>query len=269
MFIVAAVQHIKIGDLTAHTSGMSYSSEDDDMNMHVDQDYGKDSDTPVLSKEEERSLVRDSTASFAGDFSFSFFVVTSKPLSDWVTMLVRRVLALYENLPEEGGKKNTTGGKQEESMLKSIKSMMDVVCLHLSDQLFDLVLNLLFDYATANAKSNAVQAFGQLIACLARVKPEQVMAKFLSPCISQVEEELKHGASSVRTTSTHAAVSSDTTLHWSKPFPPLRSVPSNRNSQICPSFVDALDMAVLPWVTFVFFFRALTDMIYLYPVVEV
>lgn len=198
MFIVAAVQHIKIGDLTAHTSGMSYSSEDDDMNMHVDQDYGKDSDTPVLSKEEERSLVRDSTASFA----------------DWVTMLVRRVLALYENLPEEGGKKNTTGGKQEESMLKSIKSMMDVVCLHLSDQLFDLVLNLLFDYATANAKSNAVQAFGQLIACLARVKPEQVMAKFLSPCISQVEEELKHGASSVRTTSTHAAVSSDTTLHW-------------------------------------------------------
>lgn len=129
--------------------------------------------------------------------------------------LFRRVFALYENLPEEGGKKNTTGGKQEESVLKSIKSMMDVVCLHLSDPLFDLVLNLVYDYATANAKSNSVRAFGQLVACLARVQPEKTMGKFLPHCIAQIEEELKHGASSIRTTSTHAAVPSDTTLHWS------------------------------------------------------
>ena len=217
MFIVAAVQHIKIGDLTRHPSGLTYSSEDDD--MQVDKDYSQDPGIPpVRSKEEERSLVRDSTASFAGDWYLLCFIVTSEPPSDWVMLLVRRVLALYENLPEEGGRKNTTGGKQEENMLKSIKSMMDVVCLHLSDQLFDLVLNLLFDYAMSNAKSNAVQAFGQLIACLARVKPEQTIAKFLSPCISHVEEELKHGASGVRTTSAHAAVPSDTTLHWSEPF---------------------------------------------------
>jgi proteasome activator subunit 4 len=69
MFIVAAVQHIKIGDLTAHPSGLSYSNEDD--NMQVDRDYGQDSDmTPTLSKEDERSLVRDSTASFAGELPF-------------------------------------------------------------------------------------------------------------------------------------------------------------------------------------------------------
>jgi len=129
--------------------------------------------------------------------------------------LFRRVFSLYENLPEEGGKKNTTGGKQEESVLKSIKSMLDVICLHLSDQLFDLVLNLVYGYATTNAKSNAVRAFGQLVACLARVRPEETMAKFLPFCINQIEDELKHGASSVRTTSTHAAVPSDTTLHWS------------------------------------------------------
>lgn len=147
---------------------------------------------------------------------FPCSIIISELLSDWVILLVRRILALYENLPEEGGKKNTTGGKQEESMLKSIKSMMDVICLHLSDQLFDLVLNLLHEYAMTNAKSNAVQAFGQLIACMARVKPAQTMAKFLSPCISQVEEELKHGASGIRTTSAHAAVPSDTILHWSK-----------------------------------------------------
>lgn len=135
--------------------------------------------------------------------------------TDWIVSLFRRVLSLFENLPEEGGKKNTTGGKQEESILKAIKNMMDVICLHLSDSLFDLVLNLVYDYGTTNAKSNAVRAFGQLVACLARVRPEKTMAKFLPHCIAQIEEELKHGASSVRTTSTHAAVPSDTTLHWS------------------------------------------------------
>lgn len=146
-------------------------------------------------------------------------VIFNSFLLDWLVSLFHRVLALFENLPEEGGRKNTTGGKQEESVLKSIKGMLDVICLHLSDPLFDLVLNLVFDYAMTNAKSNAVRPFGQLVACLARVRPEQTMAKFLSPCITQIEEELKHGASSVRTTSTHAAVPSDTTLHWSMCIP--------------------------------------------------
>ncbi|CAA7258771.1 unnamed protein product [Cyclocybe aegerita] len=201
MFIVSVVQHIKIGDLSQ--SGMSFSGDEPDDSMDVDDvDHlpeGTDvGDVPRLSRAEERSLVRDSTASFA----------------DWVVSLFRRVFSLYENLPEEGGRKNTTGGKQEESVLKAIKSMMDVICLHLSDQLFDLVLNLVYDYATTNAKSNAVRAFGQLVACLARVRPEKTMAKFLPHCVMQIEDELKHGASSVRTTSTHAAVPSDTTLHW-------------------------------------------------------
>jgi proteasome activator subunit 4 len=122
---------------------------------------------------------------------------------------------VYENLPEEGGKKNTTGGKMEEAVLKSIKGTLDILCLQLSDPLFDLVLRLVYEYGTTNARSNAVRAFGQLVACLARVQPEKTIAKFLPFCTSQIKEELKHGASSIRTTSTHAAVPSDTTLHWS------------------------------------------------------
>ncbi len=99
--------------------------------------------------------------------------------------------------------------------------MLDVVCLHLSDSLFDLVLNQVHNYATTNAKSNAVRAFGQLIACLARVKPDLVIRKFLPFCKRVIEEELKHGASSVRTTSQHAAVPSDTPMHWGRSSIPL------------------------------------------------
>jgi proteasome activator subunit 4 len=97
--------------------------------------------------------------------------------------------------------------------------MLDVVFLHLSDELFDLVLNMVFDYATSNAKSNAIQPFGQMVASLARSHPDKTAAKFLPYCITQVEEELKHGASSVRTTSSHVAIPSDTTLHWSRSIP--------------------------------------------------
>lgn len=222
MFIVGVMQHVKVGDLSMHQSGMPLTEDTPgDELMDVDDTHfpeGTDGDMPALSREDERAFVRDSTAGFAGKLLFTSLLsntVSNFLDIDWITTLFRRVLALYENLPEEGGKRNTTGGKQEETVLKSIKSMMDVVCLHLSDQLFDLVLRLVFDYATTNAKSNAVKAFGQLIACLARVKPEQTMAKFLPFCIAQIEEELKHGASSVRTTSAHAAIPSDTTLHWS------------------------------------------------------
>jgi proteasome activator subunit 4 len=205
MFIVGVIQHVKIGDLAMHQSGFSLSGDtpaEDAMDTYDDHEQlpsGVDMNQfPIFSKREEQTVVRDSTAGFA----------------DWVTSLFRRVFALYENLPEEGGKKGTTGGRLEDSVLKSIKQMIDVICLHLSDELFDLVLKLVYEYATTNAKSNAVRAFGQLIACLARVRPDQTIAKFLPFCTMQIQEELKHGASSVRTTSTHTAVPSDTTLHW-------------------------------------------------------
>ncbi|KAF8922284.1 armadillo-type protein [Mucidula mucida] len=203
MFIVSAIQHVKIGDVSMHQSGVPLTDDiPDEGRMQVDDDTrlpdGTETPTPMLSRADERALARDSTAAFA----------------DWVAALFRRVIALYENLPEEGGRRNTTGGKQEESVLKSIKAMMDVVCLHMSDQLFDLILNMAFDYASTNSKSNAVRAFGQFVACLARVRPEQTLAKFLPFCMAQVEEELLHGASSIRTTAPTAAVPSDTTFHW-------------------------------------------------------
>ncbi|KAI8995384.1 ARM repeat-containing protein [Trametes punicea] len=206
MFITSVVQHIKIADVSMHQVGVELSSDapaEDVMDVDPANSQQLPSGVdapgmPTLSRDEERALARESTAAWA----------------DWVTSLFRRVLALFENLPEEGGKKGTTGGKMEEAVLKAIKGALDTVCLHLSDQLFDLVLKLVFEYASTNAKSNAVRAFGQLVACLARARPEKTIDRFLPFCIAQIQEELRHGASSIRTTSTHEAVPSDTTLHW-------------------------------------------------------
>ena len=100
-------------------------------------------------------------------------MLTNLCRADWVTSLFRRILSLYENLPEEGGRRNTTGGKSEEAVLKAIKNMLDVICLHLSEPLFDLVLKIVFEYATTTTRANAVRAIGQMVACLARTNPQK------------------------------------------------------------------------------------------------
>ena len=69
MFIVAIVQHIKIGDLSQ--SGMSFSGDEPEEMMDIDEIDHLPEGTEIggqslLSKAEERSLVRDSTAGFAG-----------------------------------------------------------------------------------------------------------------------------------------------------------------------------------------------------------
>jgi proteasome activator subunit 4 len=101
-----------------------------------------------------------------------------------------------------------------EQVLKALRSALDVVTYHLSDPMFDLVLRLVFDYASTNARANSIRAFGYVVACLARAKPKVTLAKFVPHCIRQVEIELAAGASSVRTTAAHAVISSDTTLLW-------------------------------------------------------
>lgn len=68
MFIVSVVQHIKLGDLTKFSSGISYSNDTNAiMENDFDERQATDTDVPLLSKEESRSIVRDTTASFAGD----------------------------------------------------------------------------------------------------------------------------------------------------------------------------------------------------------
>ncbi|KAJ1310179.1 hypothetical protein OPQ81_006923 [Rhizoctonia solani] len=177
MLIVSILQYVKIGDLTQYEA------------------------PPVLllpwRAEEEDSLTRQSTGAF----------------SDWLTSFFRRVFHLLENLPEEGSNKKT-GGKSEEQVLKALRSALDVVTYHLSDSMFDLVLKLVFDYASTNARANSIRAFGYVVSCLSRARPMDTLAKFLPHCVHQVEVELAAGASSIRTTAAHGVISSDTTLLW-------------------------------------------------------
>ena len=73
MFIVSAVQLVKIGDLSMEQSGLPLSSDApaEDI-MDVDEGEqprmpdGTETGVQVLSRDEERILARESTAAFAG-----------------------------------------------------------------------------------------------------------------------------------------------------------------------------------------------------------
>jgi hypothetical protein len=89
------------------------------------------------------------------------------------------------------------------------------ICVHLSEPLYDLVLNMVFDYASTNVRSNAVRAIHQLVECVANADPVKTLAKFFPFCSRNIRTELENGASSLRTTSASSPLPSDATLHWS------------------------------------------------------
>jgi proteasome activator subunit 4 len=86
----------------------------------------------------------------------------------------------------------------------------------LSEPLYDLVLNMVYDYASTNVRSNAVRAIHQLVECIANANPEKTLSRFLPFCERNIRVELENGASSLRTTSSSRPIPSDATLHWSE-----------------------------------------------------
>ncbi|KAG6832246.1 hypothetical protein H0H92_004211 [Tricholoma furcatifolium] len=153
---------------------------------------------PRLTEEVEDALLKDSTGNFP----------------DWVASFIRRVIQLLENLPDEspGG---SAGGATEVQLIDAVTGACSQICTHLSGPLYDLVLNIIFDYASTNVRPNAVRAIHQLVECVANADPVKTLAKFFPYCARNIRIELDNGASSLRTTSISSPLPSDATLHWS------------------------------------------------------
>ncbi|CDO70270.1 hypothetical protein BN946_scf184942.g70 [Trametes cinnabarina] len=152
----------------------------------------------TLSKEEEDAILRDTAGTFA----------------DWVAAFLRRVILLFENLPEEGPN-GTAGGPTEVQLVDAVSGAFSQICVHLSEPLYDMVLGFIYDYATQNVRSNAVRAIHQLVECVANANPQKTLDRFLPFCERSIRTELEHGASSLRITSSHSTpLPSDATLHW-------------------------------------------------------
>ncbi|KAH8835425.1 hypothetical protein DL96DRAFT_1702409 [Flagelloscypha sp. PMI_526] len=155
-----------------------------------------DSDVPLTSQEED-DMLRDTTTD----------------LPDWVANLIRRVILLLENLPEESAN-GTSGGTTEIQVVDAVMAACNQICSHLSEPLYNLVLNIVFDYASTNVRPNAVRAMHQLVECVANANAPMTLGKFFDFCDRNIRIELENGASSIRTTQVSKPPPSDATLHW-------------------------------------------------------
>ncbi|KAF9014988.1 hypothetical protein BDQ17DRAFT_1418116 [Cyathus striatus] len=208
-FLVEISQYIKIGDLSSFDEPVNGGSIDTEPTLPPDTGVSipsfsmDDLDTPYtdvtprLTKEEEDAMLKDSTGSFP----------------DWVASFVRRVIQLLENLPEEGPD-GSSGGATEVQVVDAVAGACSQICVHLSEPLYDMVLNMVYDYASTNVRSNAVRAIHQLVECVANADPVKTLDKFFPFCSMNIRTELENGASSLRTTSSSTPIPSDATLHW-------------------------------------------------------
>lgn len=156
--------------------------------------------------------VDDDTTTTLGAEDYAARLTTGE-LDAWTTEFLQRVLQLFAALPDEG-KSGKIGEKHEEMVLNLLIATCDVFCSALGEDTYVRCLDLVLDYARTTIAANGVKVMGSLIGCFARADPARVLAKVVPLACSRVAQELDHGASSVRTTSTSVPRPSDTALHW-------------------------------------------------------
>ncbi|KAJ3576138.1 hypothetical protein NP233_g640 [Leucocoprinus birnbaumii] len=188
-FLVEISQYITIGDLTGYG------------------DIAPQSDTePTLPPETHLTL-----PSLSFDEADGYADLIPKLTTEEEDALLKA--RIRRNLPEEGPN-GSSGGATEVQVVDAVAGACSQICVHLSEPLFDMVLNMVYNYASTNVRTNAVRAIHQLVECVANANPEKTLAKFFPMCSANIRVELENGASSLRTTSTSRPLPSDATLHW-------------------------------------------------------
>lgn len=88
------------------------------------------------------------------------------------------------------------------------------VFIHLSDTLFDNVLDQIYNYASSSTTTH-VTVVNKLVNALTIANPQKTLARFIHACVTNIELELDYGASSLRTISSRDPIPSDSKLLWS------------------------------------------------------
>lgn len=202
--IAAIVPYIHLGDISEvdEDNGATAGSRADRAaprpQMTRDPDDSTLQDLADLTPEDVNARIRLSTGAFR----------------DWVLDYVERIFLVFNNLPEEGGKSGRPGGKIEAVIIAALMQTSSAVFTALDDKLFDATLDQIADYAASTSRPNAVGVIGHLIHALMRRGGLRVFKKLFPICRIKILNELRSGASQVRTTTTSIPFPSDTALHW-------------------------------------------------------
>jgi len=144
--------------------------------------------------------------------------INTLEFTEWVIKFLDRVLSIFENLPENFALKKSSS--TEIGMIQLLLHTCEVLFIQLSDEIHDIALKKIEDFARSHVIPNATKIFGSLCSASTGCNPDKALAVFLPMCKNAIESELKHDAGSISCLTTESsnpfsfATSSDSTLHW-------------------------------------------------------
>ncbi|CAI2164709.1 4841_t:CDS:10 [Funneliformis geosporum] len=190
IFLTHAIMGVPLRDLTegnSTESGFRWTGMDiDESEDHME-----------IDEQEEDALCKASTAAF----------------EEWLAKFLGRVFTIFEYLPQqERGKLNLHN--METGLVTVLLHACEIVGIQMSEQLQDLALKMVIDFASTTILQNATKPMGYLCSTLTSPNRSKALALFIPLCHSKILTELQHGASSTPTTSSTHHIQSDTTLHW-------------------------------------------------------
>ncbi|KLO18849.1 hypothetical protein SCHPADRAFT_819201 [Schizopora paradoxa] len=145
------------------------------------------------------------TSQNKGDKQLSF--------QSWVTKFFEQAILFVDNLPRGIQDSDESLGTPERIALISIMKACKQVIMHLSDVLFDNVLEQIFTYTNTSVTTQNIFVH-KLAGYLVNASPQKTFAKFLPACIANIKTELEFGASSLKTISARDPIPSDSRLAW-------------------------------------------------------
>ncbi|CAG8443048.1 10173_t:CDS:10 [Funneliformis mosseae] len=190
IFLTHAIMGVPLRDLTegnSTESGFRWTGMDiDEREDHME-----------IDEQEEDALCKSSTAAF----------------EEWLAKFLRRVFTIFEYLPQqERGKLNIHN--METGLVTVLLHACEIVGIQMSEQLQDMALKMVIDFASTTILQNATKPMGYLCSTLTSPNRSKALSLFIPLCYSKILTELQHGASSTPTTSSTHHIQSDTTLHW-------------------------------------------------------
>ncbi|ORX46182.1 hypothetical protein BCR36DRAFT_332117 [Piromyces finnis] len=144
--------------------------------------------------------------------------INTLEFTEWVIKFLDRVLSIFENLPENFALKRSS--TTEIGMIQLLLHTCEVLFIQLSDEIHNIALKKIEDFARSHVIPNATKIFGSLCSAATGCNPDKVLSVFLPMCKNAIESELRHDAGSISCLTTESsnpfsfATSSDSTLHW-------------------------------------------------------
>ncbi|KAJ2896893.1 putative proteasome activator subunit 4 protein [Zalerion maritima] len=148
-----------------------------------------------LSDEDERNIVRSSTAGF-GEFVLTLF---------------GKVFTLLENLPDAS---NIRTGSPEENVINTLPAALTPLFATLSPELFDMALEKLSTFVSSHVVHQARDAMAWICSAMCKTNPQKTLKVFVPMLIVSIRNEIDYnGAASDRSSGTDV-LPRDRALVW-------------------------------------------------------